>query len=204
MNSRLKNLVRQFDRYEIDAFLVTKDIDVAYLTRFPAAESWLFVTRQKVYYITDFRYILEARQNLKGIIAKRYQQSISEPIIQIASDQNIRRIGFEGRHLTVYDLKRLKRASPKRLKWVETEASVKKLREVKAKEEIALIKKAIKLNLKAFDYIKPFIKPGVTEREILFRLERFVRDHNVAFSFPPIVASGLNSCYPPHSYTIIL
>ena len=40
------------------------------------------------------------------------------------------------------------------------------------------------------------VKPGVSERQILSKLEGFVKLHQVGFSFSPIIASGPNSCYP--------
>ena len=68
MNARLKKLVEDFSRHKnIDALLIINDSNIRYLTQFPACESWLLVTKSKAFYITDSRYVLEARQGLKGV-----------------------------------------------------------------------------------------------------------------------------------------
>ena len=60
MNPRLKALIALFKEKDIDALLVNRDVNIQYLTGFPASESWLLVTAKQSFYITDFRYILEA------------------------------------------------------------------------------------------------------------------------------------------------
>jgi Xaa-Pro aminopeptidase len=40
------------------------------------------------------------------------------------------------------------------------------------------------------------VEPGLSERQIVLKLEHFVKSHGAEFSFPPIIASGPNSCYP--------
>jgi len=40
------------------------------------------------------------------------------------------------------------------------------------------------------------IKPGVSEKEVFYRLEKHVRAKDCGFSFEPIIASGVNSCSP--------
>ena len=67
LNTRLKRLVEDFSRHKnIDSLLVVNDTNIRYLTRFPACESWLLVTKSKAFYITDSRYVLEARRDLKA------------------------------------------------------------------------------------------------------------------------------------------
>jgi Xaa-Pro aminopeptidase len=44
--------------------------------------------------------------------------------------------------------------------------------------------------------MKKVVNPGLTERQIALKLEGFVKSHGAEFSFPPIIASGPNSCYP--------
>lgn len=50
---------------------------------------------------------------------------------------------------------------------------------------------------KAFEHIKEFIKPGMTEREIAIELEMFMRKNGAdGIAFDTIVASGPNSSKP--------
>ena len=44
--------------------------------------------------------------------------------------------------------------------------------------------------------MRKIIKPGFTEKQILVRLERYVKSNGASFSFKPIIASGPNSSFP--------
>ncbi|MDP2653868.1 MAG: Xaa-Pro peptidase family protein [Candidatus Omnitrophota bacterium] len=196
MNARLQKFVAQFDRHELDACLVTSDVNISYLSRFSASESWLLVLPRKAYYITDFRYILEARQGLKGVTVVRYEKSMAAAVLDLARRHNIRRLGFDDRHLSLAQFKTLKSAVSPGVRLVSVRGIVEFLREIKEKEELALIRKALALNLEAYRFLKGVIRPGVTEKRVLESLERYVKARKAGFSFPPIIASGPNSCYP--------
>lgn len=196
MNSKLKELGARLKKANLDAFLVTKDINIAYLTDFPASESWLLILPQKAFYITDFRYILEAQKGLKGIAVKRYTKSFYQTVVELAAAQKVKRIGFDERHLSLLSFKRLKTECGSRLKPVPLNNFVENLREIKSNKEINLIRQALKLNIKAYGFLKNVIRPGVSEKKILEELEGFVKGHHAGFSFSPIIASGPNSCFP--------
>jgi len=195
VNPRLRQLISRFDSHHIDAFLVTRDVNIRYLTGFPACESWLLVGRKKSFYITDFRYILEARKGLQGIAVKRYEQSVYKTIGEMFARLKAKRLGFDEQHVTLSFFKKLKRENPS-IDLRSAKGLVEHLREIKTSEEIRLIKKAIQLNLKVYEYIKGFLKVGMTELQVLERCERFVKDRGAVFSFPPIIASGPNACFP--------
>ena len=71
-----------------------------------------------------------------------------------------------------------------------------KLRAIKDADELKLMAEALRLDLKAYRSLKPWLKPGVSEFDILHRLEAFIRKEGVTFAFDPIIASGPNSAYP--------
>ena len=97
MYKRIKQLIPTLAKHKIDALLVTNDTDIFYLTGFPASESWLFISPQKVFYITDFRYVLEAQKGLHGITIKQYTKSIFETVYQTAKALNVKKLGFDKR-----------------------------------------------------------------------------------------------------------
>ncbi len=199
MNERLKNLISQFKSKNIDAYLVTKEINVTYLSQFPSSESWLFVPTgnpKKIFYITDFRYVLEAKKGLKGIMLKPYSESFYETVKELAKNLKVKRLGFDDRHLSFAAFKRLQKSCSAFVKLVSVNNLVEKERELKTQLEISLIRKALKLNLEAYRFLKDVIKPGRSEVEVLFELEKFVKSRGAGFSFPPIIASGPNSCFP--------
>ena len=73
-----------------------------------------------------------------------------------------------------------------------------KLRIIKTAEEISKIEKACKLGDKAFDYILKRIRLGVSEKELAFEIEFFIKKAGADISFKPIIAFGKNSSIPHH------
>jgi len=196
MNSKLKQLVASFDQKKIDALLVTKDVNIRYLTDFEACESWLLVCRNKTFYITDFRYVLEARKGLKGVILKQYTKSIYSKLFELMGMMKGRRLGFDENDFTVAQYKVLKKQCPLAIKLCAANRMVEGLREAKNDSEVAQIKKALEIHRRAHLFLKKMVKPGVMEREVLEKLENFVKRQGAGFSFDTIVASGPNSCLP--------
>lgn len=68
------------------------------------------------------------------------------------------------------------------------------LRVAKSAEELALIQHACELTGRGFRRLLGFVKPGVNECEVEAELaHEFIR-HHARFAYPPIIASGANSC----------
>jgi len=197
MNTRLKKLVEDFSRHKnIDALLVTNDSNIRYLTGFPASESWFLVTKLKAFYITDSRYILEARQGLKGVTVKQYTRMPCATLCELTKQYRIKRLGFDERQTSYALWKKLKEFCPRNPKLIPATGMVEALREVKDQTEVEEVRNSLKLHYKAIDFMKKVVKPGLSERQIALKLEAFVKSHGAEFSFPPIIASGPNSCYP--------
>jgi len=69
---------------------------------------------------------------------------------------------------------------------------------VKTPEEIAIMKRAAKATQMVFASALPFIRAGITEREIAVRMEELALDIEgvSGLAFPPIIASGPNGAQP--------
>jgi Xaa-Pro aminopeptidase len=196
VNPRLKQFVATFGQYPIDAYLVTQNVDITYLTKFPASESWLLCLPNKAYYITDFRYVLEARQGLKGVSLRQYTRSLYETTTSLLQKHGVKCLGIDGQHLTLAQFERLREVCPTSIEIKSLPGAVSCLRQIKQQEETDKIRAALGIHHKALRYLKTVIRPGRTEREIFLRLENFVKSRQVGFSFSPIIASGPNACFP--------
>jgi Xaa-Pro aminopeptidase len=195
MDARIKQLRQLFAKHDVDAFIVMDNSNIRYLTRFSSSESWLFVTKTKAYYVTDFRYILEAKKGLKGIEVVRYTKSFYETIFQLAVKNRVKKLGFDAYHLSLGQYHHLKK-SAKHVQLMERNGLVETLREVKDQYEVKAIRNALKIHAQALKLATKWVRPGRTERDVCSDLENFAKSKNVGFSFPPIVASGPNSCFP--------
>ena len=196
MNPRIQKLTSRFSNLGIDAFLVTKDVNITYLTEFNASESWLLVAPKQCFYITDFRYILEAEKGLKGIAIKKYDRSMNESVFELAKSLRLKRIGFDGRHLSLSAFRQIEKNCPKGIELIELCDVVESMREIKEKKEVDAIRGCLKLHHAAIKFLRQTIKPGLTEEDVLGTLEAFVKERRAGFSFPSIIASGPNSCFP--------
>lgn len=69
---------------------------------------------------------------------------------------------------------------------------------IKNPSEISNIEKACKLTDKAFNYILNKIRQGISEKELAFKIEFFIKKNGADIAFPSIVAFGKNSAFPHH------
>jgi len=192
-----KNMNKVLSFSDIDAFLVTKSVNISYLTGFPAQDAWFLILPNRSFYITDSRYTLEVKSRLKNKSELiEYSKSLSDSVLDLVSQFKVERLGFDPKDISVSLFERLRKTVRRKAKLVFVNSPVEQLRMIKTRKEVQKIDKAIDLNLKCYEYLKRIIKSGITEREVLLKLERYVKGHNAQFSFPPIIASGLNSCFP--------
>ncbi|GAH37554.1 unnamed protein product [marine sediment metagenome] len=119
---------------------------------------------------------------------------------RLLGELDLRRPGFESEHVTVAWHRRLTGILNKgqsRLRLVPVDGLVESLRAIKEPEEIELITKAVEISDSAFEYIEDRIHVGMTEIEIAWEIEKFMREKgSQAVPFEVIVASGQNSALP--------
>ena len=105
-------------------------------------------------------------------------------------------VGFEEGYVT-YEMYKSYLVTYRVDNLVETEHLIEINRFVRDEDEIDNCKKACLITDKTFEHIKEFIKPGKTEKEIAFEIERFMRLNGAdGLAFDTIVASGPNSSMP--------
>ena len=106
------------------------------------------------------------------------------------------KVGFEESYVTYEKYKQIMQLY-KINELVETEGIIEKQRRIKDEEEIANIKKACEITDNCFTFLKNYIKIGMTEREIAYKIEEFfIKNGAEGLAFNPIVASGTNSSMP--------
>ncbi len=197
MRSRLKTFSQFLTDHDLDAYLVISPSDIAYLTGFSASGAWLLVMAQRAYYLTDSRYSDEARQAL-GKIARVWvcRNGLERGVVDILNQFSRARVGIDENHFFVAKLKKLKQACGTAIRIHAVNGAVARLRVFKDADEIAQIRQCIATNKEAYRYLRRILKPGLAEREVLWKLQDFTRRKNVGFAFDPIIASGPNSAFP--------
>ena len=200
MITPLLRLAKFFKKNKLDAVLISSHSNIVYFTNYSGfskeeREAYLFITDNKQYILTDGRY----SQAVKTLIADFKLIEISpklsamDVLKKLVKKHKIKKLGFEGHNLTHLEYKRLS----KNIKNM-SHVSLASLRITKTSKEISLIEKACRLGDKTFDYVLKKIKLGVSEKEIAFEIEFFIKKQGGDISFHPIVAFGKNSAIPHH------
>ncbi|MDP1722489.1 MAG: Xaa-Pro peptidase family protein [Candidatus Gottesmanbacteria bacterium] len=108
------------------------------------------------------------------------------------------RLGFEESNLTVAEFEKLKKELPG-ITLVPTQNRIEELRMIKRDDEIENIRQAAKITDQCFTYLTTILKPRVTELEIAWKIESFIRSRGAGLAFSPIVAFGSNTSQPHYS-----
>jgi len=197
MKQRIDILKRLLKKRRLDSLLVSYPANVSYLAGFPTQDSYLLVTSEKSFLITDFRYIAEYSNLLKdsNIQIIEINKSLILTLEELCKKCRLKTIGFEREHIGLSFYEKLSSVFSKKL--IPTSNLIENLRIIKDNNEVKAIKKAINLTLNTFKYIETILKPGKRELEIAAEIERFIRLNGASNSaFDIIVASGLNSSFP--------
>ena len=195
MNMKIKWLRDRLRTQNLQGMIVSNPVNVKYLTGIEA-EGELLITLKENFFITDSRYV-EAVNTILTI----------EDEILVNDKKNLTKddyaaffifcenVGFEEYFVTYAEYKEL--LQKYRVNLMETEHIVEAQRVIKDEKEIQYIEKACEITDKCFEYLKSFIKIGMTEKEIAFEIEKFYKTNGADdVSFDPIVASGHNSSMP--------
>ncbi len=196
MNRRLEKLRKKIKSNKLDAFLVTDQSNIGYVTGFTGSNGLVVITRQNVYLITDFRYKEQAVNQAKGckvIIAK---SSLYEELYLSRILSKIKTVGFEGSDIPFTTALKIHRLfSP--IKFLSFDDFVEDLAVQKDESEIKATRKAIEISDKVFLEMLNFVQPGMTELDVAAELSyRMKKNGAECDSFDSIVASGKNSSMP--------
>ena len=209
LKNRLNKLRQKLADNEVDAFFISQPENRYYLSGFDGSDGFLLITPQNTILATDFRYIEQAKRQAPDYEVFQITNNIADWFPRLIAEVNLRRLGFEAGHITFARYRQLTDALNKaksQLKLVSVDGLVESLRAIKEPEEIELITKASAISDSAFEYIEDIIHIGMSEKEVAWEIEKFMREKgSQAIPFDIIVACGPNSALPhaqPSEYAI--
>jgi Xaa-Pro aminopeptidase len=204
---RLRRLRTMLQEERIDALLVAVPENRYYLSGYGAddlqlteSSGYLLITDSKQVLLTDFRYREEAETEAPDFQVLLYFDGLGQTLTELFSELSVSTLAAEPHHLTVNRYgeveEALKRSRPTAA-MVHTEDLVERLRLVKEPEELVKIKASLDLTEKTLVQVWATLRPGRTEKEVAWEVERSIREGGAeAVSFPPIVAAGPNAALP--------
>ena len=195
--TRIQELTSQFSKHNIDALLVTSLSNIRYLTGFSGSAGSVLITKNKNYFISDFRYLSQSAEEVsKDFEIIIFAQGSLDYIADIAKKENLKNIGFESHIASFNTVKGLKEKFPD-LNFVPVDSLIEPIIGKKNEDEIEKTKKAVEITDKTFEMILGMIKPGMTENELAAEITYIHRKLGAETNaFEPIVASGIRSAFP--------
>ncbi len=200
MNDRLRRLRQRLAELEVDAIFVSQPENRRYLSGFDGSAGYLLVTEKDAIITTDFRYVEQAKRQSPDYHIFQITGDMAGWFPELIAGLRGRKLGFESWHMSLAMHRQIgditkKLESPPRL--VPLEGAVEPLRAVKEAEEIEVIARAADISDRAFHHIEETIKAGMSEKEVAWEMEKFMREHgSQAMPFDVIVASGPNAALP--------
>lgn len=202
MSETLKRVREMFPVFQTDGVLVNDIPNIRYISGYTNDVGALLITTDSAYLLTDFRFIFQAQKEVDpseiqvvDITQGGYALTIAE---LCRSNTPVTRLAVEAFRMPHLDyVSYAETLLGKGVETVPIPNYLSELRFIKTPEEIEKLKMAEHIGDLAFAEILPYLKPGVTELEIAARLSFSMQMHGASGnSFPPIVASGVNSSMP--------
>ncbi len=199
---RLRSLRQSFETHQIDALLVTDEINVGYLSGFTGDSSYLLVGTGEATLLSDRRYETQIAQECPDLAAavRPPSQSMPDLLAEVLAGSCYRRVGVESSSVTLAQWDawqdRLADASPS-IQWVPTAGVVEALRQIKDEFEIGRIRQSIDIAERAYVSVTSRLTSRMTEREVAHDLESVMRTLGASgVSFEPIVGAQPSGALP--------
>jgi Xaa-Pro aminopeptidase len=200
VNNRLQKLRSKLAEKEIDAIFVTQSENRRYLSGFDGSAGFLIISAQKAVLATDFRYTEQAITEAPDFEILRIANNINDWFPGLIDELGIKRPGFEACDVSFHFHRQLNDALREKklaIKMVPVNGLVESVRAVKEPQEIELIKKSAAITDAAYERVASTIKPGMTEKQVAWELEKSLRENgSQALPFEIIVASGPRAALP--------
>ena len=203
MNKKIEKLRRALLELETstDGYLVlnlegSDRTNQRYLTGFSSTLGCTLVLEDRVIFLTDSRYIEDAKDELSDVVLKKIDSKPIEKIAGLINELGIGSVAIDQRDVSLKFYNQLK-DHLNGVELLELDGILKKIRRTKEGREIELHDRAAFIADEAFSHLLDFVQPGITEREVALELEFFMRKNGAeSVSFPPIVACGSRSAKP--------
>jgi len=197
---RLRKLRTSIAEKGLDALLLSQPENLFYISGFAGSSGWLLISEQNAILATDFRYVEQAKEESPYFEIIQIKRDLRDWLPSLVSDLGWHKLGFEANSISYEGYHKLSEAiktKPANLELVSTTSIVEQLRSIKEPEELGFITRAVELADAAFEQAKGIIRPGITEKEAAWEIEKFLRQEgSEGMPFEIIVASGPNSALP--------
>lgn len=172
-----------------------------YLSGFSGSAGWLAVFAAKAYLAVDFRYVEQAKRETNNLEILHVKGDLSTWMPSTLLDNRAKRVGIEGEHVSFYlylQLRKICKEIGNHMRIISTQNVVESMRMFKDASEIDNIQKAANISDMTMEFARSYcLREGITEKQLAWELESFMREHNSeSIPFEIIAASGANAALP--------
>lgn len=194
LHRRLCKLREILKEKKLDAAIIFKPENRRYISGFTGTSGYALITIDKAFFLTDFRYIDQAKEQCKEYDIVKHTNERS--IFSIINELNLNNLGFEEDFITYHQYMEFnKELDP--IELIPLDGVISSLRKIKDEEEIKYIRQAAHIADEAFLHICNYMRPGIAEKDVALELETFMKKEGASgTSFDTIVASGIRSSLP--------
>lgn len=194
---RLAQVRTAFDKWEVDGLVIGDGVNRRWLSGFTGSAGQLVITREQAILATDSRYWVQANTESPDFdLFKVYRRQAD--FIKLLGQVGVPRIGFDSTETTVAAAADLAKLDG--INWVEIESPIAPFRAVKTAAELDAIRAAAAITDKAMAKVNEWARPGVSEKQLAWMLEKEMRESGAdGMAFDIIVAAGKNSARPHHT-----
>jgi len=198
---RLEKLRAVVIQNNCDALLVYCPENRRYLSGFTGSSGYLLITPTQALLATDFRYFEQMKREAPHFELLPLKNYGADWLVTAARRLGVKKIAFEAGYLPFSSYKQFVDAasvdSTEGIRLLPETGWVESLRSIKDESELASIRRAVSLTRAGLNDVLEWARPGMTEKEIAWHLEKFLRENGSgSMPFEIIVASGPNSALP--------
>ena len=170
----MERLLEYMEKAGLQAMFISRPINVKYISHYTGEDSFLLITPEKKFFLTDPRYTEQASYECPDytILNHRAYGSLAKALAAIVESQKIETIGFEDTYVTVADYTGFQ--TEVRAEFIPADGIIEQFRAVKRPEEITCLRIACDIASRAYERILKDIRVGITEKELAARLSLYM------------------------------
>jgi len=202
---RLQRVIDGLQETEIDALLLSRLSNIAYLTGAVNSCSWVFISREgklvALVLDSDFE-IYHEESVIDDIRTFRMHDPFNlfrKMIDELGFPHGKLGLEFSSPGIPHHSLAVLRHAFPENIEFVNGEPIIEEIRIIKTEEEIEAIKRAVEIAELGMQVAIDNIKPGIKESDVVLEAEYAMRKAGGRVPVLSYVASGKRSCLAHHT-----
>lgn len=170
----LDQLINYLNENNIEGFFISRPQNVRYVSKYTGDDSYLLITRNANFFITDPRYTEQAGQECPDYTIVNWREqgrTVAGAVKLIVENLKLKNFAFESDFVTHNVYNELQKTNAETIPLIGV---IEKFRSVKTPEEIYNLRAACQIADRAFERIIKDIRVGVTEKELASKLQHYM------------------------------